>query len=506
MILKLLYRAVVHSGSKHDNARIRRQSLRNVRALEHMHSSGVYDRGGLADETKLEELGKFSFEEYSLPTLTLNGRLIADSSDRHVHIVGQSGVSKTVAIGLPAAVTWGGSLLVIDVGHEYARATARTRVKLLRNKVYFVTPRGRFGFPPSTWNLFQTVIDALQDGDLEHAIDLAKDIAFVVIPEKADAKKGDNDWVDVGGREAIIMVILFLANERPADCTPTGAYLLLSSPIGQLFGMIGESARLKPVWRRLSKLQDEYAAGGTKQVEWKVGRAYEALSLFEPETAYARVTQKSTFDPAEAKSGDQPVTIYLGLDEDELESAGTFVSLFITMALERIAHASGTRRTLVISEETAQTKLINGIVKGIRAYRKRLLKFITIAQSRYSISERWGDLVRKDIEDNAGTIAWFAPPLEIARELEAKSGTKTVLTQGAKDGDSGHVGKSINEVSVPNLHASEACFLPGDKAILEIKGVPGLVLADATPWWEIDLLCKLIDPAYRDDGYVYDDQ
>ena len=148
---------------------------------------------------------------------------------------------------------------------------------------------------------------------------------------------------------------------------------------------------------------------------------------------------------------------------------------------------------------------INCLAFKVGRYFKENARHITIAQTRYSICERWGDTVRKDIESNAGTIVWFASPIDIAKELEVKSGTKTVLTQGAKDGDSGHVGKSISEVSVPNLHASKTCFLPGDKAILEIKGVPGLVLADATPWWEIELLNRLIDLSYRDDEFVYED-
>ncbi|MEM8772984.1 MAG: type IV secretory system conjugative DNA transfer family protein [Pseudomonadota bacterium] len=504
MILRHLYKAVVRSGAKHDNARIRRQSLRNKRALEHMHSSGAYDRGGMAGEAELARLNRFSFGEYSLPTLTINGRPIADSSDRHLHVVGLSGAHKTVAIGLPAAAIWGGSLLVIDIGHEYARATARTRKKLLRNNTYFVSPRGRYGFPSSTWNLFQPVMDAAKAGDTERALELTKDIVFIIIPEKAEARKGSNDWVDLGAQEVLIMVIMFLAEAQPEHCSPTSAYLLLARPTAAIFGMIGEDARSKPVLRRLRKLRSEYEAGGKKQVEWKVGRAHEALSLFEPESAYAKVSSKSSFDPAEAKTGKQPVSIYLCLDEDELESAGAFISLFISMALERIAHASGPRRTLVISEETAQTKLINGIVKGIRTYRKRGLKFITISQTRHSISERWGETIRKDIESNAGTIVWFAPSIEVAKELEAKSGTRTVFSHGAKDGDSGHVGKSLNEVSIPNLHASEACFLTKDKAILEIKDVPGLVIADATPWWEIEPLRWLIDPGYRNDEYRYD--
>lgn len=501
---KDLYKKVKNSGGLKDSARIRKTSKYSARELKHMSPSEAHTRGGLGTEKILDELGKFEPDQYSLPVLSVNGRVIYDNSNRAIHIAGLPGGFKTTALGLVFAGTWRGSLLCLDPDHEYSRATWRLRRFIKNNKVYFVNPRGRHGIPSSCWNFFETIIDAIHAGDIERALNLAKDVSFILVRDRPDGKTGDNDWVTIAAREILVMALLYLAKDQPKQCTPSGLYTFLMQPVAKVLNTIGKNASLAPVMRRLLQLQGEYSAGALRQVTWKFHKASEPLSLFEPESCYAKITNKSDFSPEEAKTGDKPVTIYLGVDGDELESAGPFISLFISMAIERIAAAQGSRRTLILAEEFAAMPRAAGLIKAGRAYRKRGLKVVTIAQTRHSVSDRWGETIRKDIEAMAGTVVWIAPELEVARELETKSGTKTVLSHGARDGDSGHVGKSLNETKAPNLHVSEIFYLPDDKAILEMRGVPGLIVADLIPWWEIHPLNEQISEAYRDDFYEYD--
>ncbi len=503
-MFKYLFKQMNEAGARNPAARLRRQSRQANRAIRAMEKSGALSRGRLAMLKDAIKAGMLECGPHGLPVGQIDGDLIYDNSDRPINITGGPGSQKSMSAGFPMAAEWQGSAVFIDVDCEYARGVAPYRESRGHRSV-FLNAASLYGLQTSFYNPFDPIVAALMIRDVHGAIELARDLAFILVPDTPGKKGSSSEWIDIAAREIAAMALVFLGKDRPDQCFPGGLYRFLMRAVQDILDDIGANASEEYPLRRVLKLQAELNAEAFKQLEWKFEKACEPLSIFEPGSPYDGVTRLSSFDPADAKNGAAPLDVYLMIDGTKLESGGAYISLMLSSMIERIAGASGNRYTLVLADEFSQIPKSRILIKCLRAYRKRKIRTVTMTQSRQATIDRYGATLAKDIEAMAGTNIWLSPPYEVARELSEKSGVKAVFTQSFSDNPASpnSVARSISETQVPNLHVAELVFEGGDmdnKVIIECKALPGLVLTEKAAWYEIYPYAEQLSDAYLDDS------
>jgi type IV secretory pathway TraG/TraD family ATPase VirD4 len=477
-------------------------SKRDNRALEAVQSSEAHTNGRLATIEDLKASSMLSKAPIGLPVCILNGLVGFDNTDMAVNVIAPPGAGKTTCLAFLMAAEWEGSAVFIDIDHQLVRGVRPYR-KSLGHKDIILNAHQLYGLGSHSYNFFQPVIDAVAAGNFTKAAELARDLAFILIPEKP-GNQNDN-WVDKDARNDILpAAIVFKAETDPVNCNGGGLFAFLKRAAKSVLDDMGYNSESMFVMRRANKAMAEYASGAEKQIEWTVSRAAEALAIFETDSPYDLVTRRSDFDPAECKNGDHPVDIYICFDGTKLQSGGAYLSLTLASLIEQIAGASGNRHTLILADEFSQCPASKTLIKAIRAYRKRLLRVVTISQSRQATADTYGQNLQRDIEAMAGTNIWMQPEFAVARELSTKSGTQTKLTRSMSDDQTMGMSasKTISEISAPNLHIADLCFEGGmsDKQmIVDMKSLPGLLVSERYGWWEIDPYAFQLADAYLDD-------
>lgn len=498
-----LRNSILNAGGNSEKARARRNSKRDNRAIKEVVNSGAYDHGRLATLDDLKKAGMLSPTRLGLPIGTKDGEVTFDNSDMPINIYGPPGSQKTMSIGFPCLASWEGSTIIVDIDHQYVRGVRPYR-ESQGHKSIVLNPHGLYGLESHSYNIFSPVLKAIQNGDMNLAVELARDNAAILVPETPGARNS-NEWIDIAARDLQTAAMVFLGMERPNDCNPGGLFEFLSRPPKTVIDELGNHGSTMFILRRALKLIAELGSGAEKQIFWKFEKSAENLTLFEPGTPYERVTRSSDFDAAECKSGDRPVDIYLCFDGTKLESSGAYLSLMLSNLIEDIAGASGDRHTLILADEFSQIPKSRTVVKAIRLYRKRLIRVMTMSQSRQSLADRLGPNLQRDIEAMAGTNIWLSPELAVAQELSAKSGTSTKLTRNMSDDHSvgNSASKSFSEISAPNLHIADLCFEGGEhanQAIVDVKSLPGLLVSEKFGWWDVWPFAEQLSDAYLDDS------
>jgi len=499
MILRNFSRRFGHQIGVHRTAtRIHRDSKNANRALNRVETSGVHDHGRLANEDDLFNATMLTRTRNSVPVLSFRGIPIWDGSDWPIHITAPPGSMKGMALLFPMMASWPHSLFAIDVGYEAIRALTPMLLKR-GTRVISIAPSGKHGFPAMGWGLLKPFVKAVMEGCEAEALGLARRIANIILPHLPGDR---NEWIRLGGVELIIMCLFHLADNNPEECTLSNLWVLLTTAPKKVLEMAGDNARRPIVLRRALKFVNEYNVEAHKQLFWKFETAADALNLLEPESVFASITSRDDFRPSEAKSGKQPVAIFLALTGAEMEAAGPITSIMISLLLEELAEAEGDRPVLCILDELAQLPRTETVMKTVRVYRKRRMKCVTVTQSRKTLDQKWGEGAASELEANAGINVWMDPEPQVSGELERKSGTRTALGHGVQTGES--ASNALPEHQVSNLPFAVVSNMSADQAILEVRGLPGLVVADRTPWWNISPLNVEISDAYRDDHFQFD--
>ncbi|MEO1151115.1 MAG: type IV secretory system conjugative DNA transfer family protein [Pseudomonadota bacterium] len=504
MVLKTGFNLIQNSGQKRAKSRLRKFSKRDKRALEAITSSGAFDQGGLTTTDVLHEHGMFKKGESSLPIGVHDGRILRDNLDSPIAILSRPGGGKGTCLGFPMMAEWKHSSFTLDVDCEYVRSVSPFR-RSLGHKQIFLNACGLYGFPSDCLNPFRRLIRLVQE-DIHAAIAEARELAQLIVPDTPAKQQSQNNWIDKGARKLIEMALIYLAKDRPYQCTLAGLLEFLSQPIPAMLDAIGMNATIVFAVKRATTFVAEYFAEAQKQVQWKVEEACEALQIIQPGSPYDLATSASSFDPRSVKTADQPIDIYLMVEGRRLETEANYLSLLMSHIIEEAANAPGDRPFLVLADEFSQLAKSRVLIKAMRAYRKRKIKIVTMSQGRQSTIDRYGQNLAHDIEDMAGTKIWIDPPYQIARELSQKGGYHTATSRNIGDAPDGRYTTSYSESAQPNLPVSELVSGSGalaGKMIIEHKGVPGLIVADKVPWWEIYPYAEQLSNDYRDDFYQY---
>jgi type IV secretion system protein VirD4 len=418
----------------------------------------------------------------------LEGRLLFYRGDAPIMTYARTGAGKGKDLVLPnLGHLRDRSLVVCDPKDgENAFVSAAYRRDVLGHKVVFLNPYGinGDGFPNTKVNPFHLLVDIVRSGariDSE-----ASEIAHILIPRPI--KASGEEWVRSGALRFTATALKYLAIFDPENCTPARLWSFVNS---SGFDLAAQFAMMETCG--VTEIEGSAAGFNFVRVDapkqWEAYKSAlaDALAPFAPDSALAISTSGHEFSFASLKH--EKVTVYLILPSEKLDVGAPWISLIVNYAIEAIAKERGKLSTLFILDEFAQLPPINAVPKATRLYRSKGIQLWFFAQGRFSLRERWPEVLAKEFEDQAGVVTMrsISEP-DLIRDVELWSGNKTILNRGVS-----HNGGTV-ETAAANLGESKRSVLQAEdilglgltKQIIKVATMPHLIVSDCVPFFAVD--------------------
>jgi type IV secretion system protein VirD4 len=352
-------------------------------------------------------------------------RLVRAQGDVHVLVFAPPGSGKTTGYVIPTAQDWKGSMLVLDVKGEIARATAGLRQRH-GSRILLLDP-SRNHETLARYNPLLSIRPWPYD------VQDASELAQLLVP---DSEGSDPFW-RLSARtllEGVILHVLYAGPEK----TLAACYAFLCSP--------GED--LEEQFRRMRATAHEPSAvnGWTQhpRVEMAaqtfldmpaitrggvVANAQAALSPYaDPILAAATATSDFALEDL-YKAGDRPVTLYLVIDPNSIKRLSDHIRIVISQiaaALTREMPTEAARHPfLLLLDEFpvfGRMKVVETALAYLRGYGVQaylVVQHVGQLHTAYGRSE--------SISPNCSVHIAFAPAdLETARQLSQRAGNRTV--------------------------------------------------------------------------------
>ena len=469
-----------HAARSRERARAMEDAMRRATP------SGALGDGRLATIGDVNASGLFDNDGIFLGGL--DGRLLFYRGDAPLMTYARTGSGKGRDLILPnLAHLRDRSLIVCDPKDgENAFVSAAHRRDTLGHKVVFLNPFGINGdqFPDTKINPFNLLVNIVRSGariDSE-----ASEIAHILIPRPV--KSGGEEWVRSGALRLTATVLEYLAIFDSENCTPSRLWSFANSSgfdLGAQFAMM-ETCGVPSIEGRTASF-NLVRADAPKQWEAYKSALADALEPFAPDGGLANATSANEFDLRRLKR--EFVTVYLIVPSRKLAASASWIALQINNAIETIADERGPVRTSFILDEFAQLPPIEAVTKATRLYRSKGIQLWFFAQSRYSIRERYPEVLAREFEEQAGVVTMRAiGESDLIRDLELLSGNRTILNRGVS-----HNGGTV-ETAAANLGESKRSVLQAEdilslgltKQIIKVATMPHLIVSDCVPFFAVD--------------------
>jgi type IV secretion system protein VirD4 len=469
-----------HAARSRERARAMEDAMRRATP------SDALGHGRLATLGDVQASGLFGNDGIFLGGL--DGRLLFYRGDAPLMTYARTGSGKGRDLILPnLAHLRDRSLIVCDPKDgENAFVSAAHRRDTLGHKVVFLNPFGINGdqFPDTKINPFNLLVNIVRSGariDSE-----ASEIAHILIPRPV--KSGGEEWVRSGALRLTATVLEYLAIFDSENCTPSRLWSFANSSgfdLGAQFAMM-ETCGVPSIEGRTASF-NLVRADAPKQWEAYKSALADALEPFAPDGGLANATSANEFDLRRLKR--EFVTVYLIVPSRKLAASASWIALQINNAIETIADERGPVRTSFILDEFAQLPPIEAVTKATRLYRSKGIQLWFFAQSRYSIRERYPEVLAREFEEQAGVVTMRAiGESDLIRDLELLSGNRTILNRGVS-----HNGGTV-ETAAANLGESKRSVLQAEdilslgltKQIIKVATMPHLIVSDCVPFFAVD--------------------
>ena len=283
---------------------------------------------------------------------------INDAGEGHLITIAPTGAGKGRSAIIPTLLSYQGPVMVIDPKGENYQVTARRRQEM-GQQVYKLDPFEMTGDDGDSLNLLDTF-----DSDASDNYDQAMALAELIMPGRS---LQDPFWDD-SARLLLATLILHVASARPPVLRNLGevAYLINQST---------EDIQFDIKEMRKSKLEQvrRMAAGftATEPKVWAsiLSTAKAATSLLNGNNFNAMSSHTSI--PLEGIVRGDPISIYLILPPEKLDSHGRFLRLWIGCLMNQICKRRHRvpQPTLFILDEAAQLGTLKQLRRAITLLR-----------------------------------------------------------------------------------------------------------------------------------------
>ena len=398
------------------------------------------------------------------------GRFLTFGGSEHVIVEAPTRSGKGTGIVIPNLLTWGGSVVVLDVKRENYDASAGFRAHY-GQAVYLFNPTDREGRTAR----YNPLAYINHDDPQDVIIELQKIATMLfVAPDHGEAF-----WAN-GARTGFVGVGAWLAETSDEPLTMGAIYRhLTTSDARGFFKKELANPRLNLSVGCRTALAD-FAGGSDNSFADIKKTITNVLGLWLNPLVDA-ATSASDFDLRQLRKAH--MSIYLGVSPDELDRIAPLYNLLfqqlIDLNVRELSDENSAVPVLVILDEFARLGRASVIASAFSYVAGYGIRLLPVIQSRSQLRGVYGEYVADEIVANCGVEVAFTPKeLRVANDLSERLGyvgqdsvTRSLTINGLLANRS----KSISEQRRALLLPQELMQFPTDKLILLRGGIPPII-------------------------------
>ena len=465
------------SNPASDAARAALKHSRTRDINEQAQNSDAYGSAKILTEQEAADAGLLTSDYRNAPILMGRaadppfGTYARYTGDGHILTLAPTGAGKTVGAVMPNHL-YPGSMFIIDPKGNVPKMGARLRRDVLKQEVRVLDPWGISGLPSDAINPLD-----LLDPDSEDTIDDARTLAESLIL----AEGGDNSyWSDLGRSLVtaflVHIVTYYPPEERNIQTLLDMAYCGLEK-FSQIYLPELMMNRAFDGWfdETVGFLESAYSSEKiSASVFATIQRSLEFLRSPRMKRALIPDPAQKTFTFADLKR--RPMTVYLVIPPERLESYGRWLRLMLSQAIievsrekQQVFDSRGkSHPVLFLLDEFPALKRLEIIETAIGLMRGYGIKLWPIVQDLSQLKDlyphRWSSFLA-----NAGVLQVFnVNDVDTAEYISKRMGSETRITTRLQ----ASVEDTINadRIARPLLTADEVMRLPRDKQLLFYQG------------------------------------
>ncbi|MCV6545680.1 MAG: type IV secretory system conjugative DNA transfer family protein [Cohaesibacter sp.] len=446
-----------------------------------------------ASNEELEEAGLFEPKGIRLGYRDVNGedRVIYYNGDRHLGTTAPSRYKKGTSVIIPNLLTYVGSCVVTDPKGENALVTAEHRRAVMGQEVYTIDPWMTAGMKPSCYN----PLDALDTAD----IDMADD-AMLLADAMIVASEKDPFWTDEA--KAILHGLIGYVVSDPEEAG--------RRHLGRVrdLCLLQDEALIALFKNMLESPHHFVRSAGARCLQKEEKLLSNVMATLQSQTHFLdspRVRDsliKSDFSFADLKT--KPMTIYLVIPSDKLDSHGRFLRLLIQQSLminARNIEIQPEQPVLFILDELPALGYLSMVEKAFGLMAGYGIQIWAIAQDLNQMKRIYRDGAETFIS-NAGVIQYFGSRDKFTADyFSSLCGVKTVWNfssaigktfgRSTSSGQSASTSESVSDSETATYTTSQCQLAYPDQLMRMDKGKQLLfvenmnpIIADKVPWFE----------------------
>ncbi|MCF8709748.1 type IV secretory system conjugative DNA transfer family protein [Rhizorhapis sp. SPR117] len=437
--------------------------------------------------------GKSSAPELDkVPLAEQPGAPVLSTPEHHTLIVARTRTGKGTRVIVPTLLRYAGSAIVIDPKGENAAVTARVRAGLLAQAVHVINPWGELaatfkarGLAPATFNPLDVLVR-----DDPNAVAVAQALAGAVCP----ASPADKDRYWQGSAANVLAAVLLWITDQPGEQKTLARAREIVSLSRKDFteGFLVKMAASSAFGGAIREMVSPYLDLAQETYSGIMSNLSENTKfLSDPQVKAATAT--SSFDMADLIR--DPVTVYLVIPPDRIDTQRTWLRLMTTAAMHTFKRhpleGRPPHRCMILMDEFPALGRIEDMPRDIATMSGYGIDFTLIVQGLDQLKDIYGAAAGTILSNCA--YKWFCNvnDLESAKYLSDTLGKQTVRTVGRGENQNegpGGAGKgeSVNygETGRPLLMPDEVLSLGRDVAIvLNPEGRPHYVRP--VDYWQI---------------------
>lgn len=383
-------------------------------------------------------------------------------------VVAPTGAGKTVSYVIPVALTFPGSLVILDVKGEIFEETSRHRRDEMGDKVFRFAP---FDFENES-HQYNPLYRISKFTNLEQQFTELQKITSMFLQVEGSGAK---DFVDGGGELVVAAGLLAIERGNPT--------------FGEIYRIIYGSGKKEDVGEGVSKrllaaakettnptarqILSEYAGHDPKIRDSYLSVLKTAGLRQWSNPKVERITRRNDVDFTTIRK--VPQAIYLVVASDDIEPLSSLVRLFFTELMSFLRHSKPGKDepypVKILLDEFDQLGHMKIMVNGLKQIRGHGGRISIITQSIPGLQTIYSENERKSLDAGAGVKIYITANEDVtASEIETSLGTRTGIavshSHGRNEVGMGRGSVSKHSEDRPLLSAAQIRRLDDSKVII----------------------------------------
>lgn len=383
---------------------------------------------------------------------------IRQDEQTHTLLVAPTGSGKGVGVIIPNLLTYGGSVVCVDVKGENWTLTASAR-KSMGDKVYRFSPRA-LDACSHRWNPLSYI-----SPEPARRISELRTLATYLFPVTSTSA---DSWVR-GARNIFVGICLYVLDH--------GEQKTLGAVYRAVFGPYGFQASLKAILKtpnldpECQRLLAQYTAFAEDQLSGYIG-SLEPLNLWGDPLVDA-ATAGDDFDLRKLRS--DPMSIYLAVNAGEVEELAPLLRMFFQQVIDLLqASEPGPDElypVLMVMDEFRTLGKLEKVLSAVTTIRSYGGRFMIVVQGLANLVEVYGREGRDNILQNCGYQVFHAMNDEGSGEYVRKRLGRQTVKQMSKSYGAGRTpSRNYSETGKDLMSLDEIGRLDDNRNIIIVEG------------------------------------